>query len=96
MATFRFPGLGRCERCGSINDPFTRCQDRSGFTRELRLDFVSNREGQHSGMEVLVNCVDERFDRNRFIGKRQIQQETCMNLDGSPPRNAPQIPPPVS
>ena len=98
IVRFRIPGLGRCERCGGINDRLSaRCPSRSGQTNRMFFDFISNREVGHSGVEVLVNCINPIFDRNGVsFRKRQTQQETCINLDGSPPRNAPPIPSPVS
>ena len=100
-----FPGLGECERCGNIADPQdNNCIDRSGLGNEMIAEFVSNRQNEEPGTEILVNCALPGIDQNSpttdplqgFNFDSITSQEECTSPDGGGPRNLPQVPPPVS
>ena len=98
-----FPGLGRCERCGNIADPINNCIDRSGLGNEMFAEFVSNRQNEEPGFEILVNCALPGVDQNSlttdplqgFNFDSVTSREECTSPDGGGPRNLPPVPPPV-
>ena len=100
-----FPGLGDCERCGNFADPQdSNCVDRSGLGDEMIAEFVSNRQSEEPGFEILVHCAPQGIDQNSLptdlLQGSNFDSVTsppnCTSPDGAGPRLLPAVPPLVS
>ena len=94
-----FPSVaGVCERCGNINDPQSNCASSSGVGNEAFIEFVTNRQGNSAGFEMMITCSDPGFDQNLISSgtkKRNVASEQCISPQGTGPRTI-RTPPIVS
>ena len=87
-----FPGNGHCERCGDMSNTINdNCMDRSGLGNEMMVEFITNRETNSTGFEMIAHCVNPAFGISN-VQKRQAEQ--CSSPTGMGPVVGPV--PPVS
>ena len=97
ILTLDFPGVNDCERCGERDDPLNaNCPDQSGLGNEMFVEFISNRETNFRGFEILAHCVEPGFDQNIINpnpnGNHKRRAVECTLPDGNGPRYLPPVP----